>query len=57
MIRKLIKELFVIALAVWLLLVVWELSSSGSVQRFINLEYWFYFLLLLGIYLRLTSKK
>jgi len=55
-IRKIIKELFVISLATWLILVVWELLVAGAVQRFLNLEYWFYFLLILSLYLRLTSR-
>ena len=55
MIRKISKELFIIALVTWLILVVWELLSPGSVHRFINLEFYFYGLLLLSLCLRLTA--
>lgn len=56
MIRKIFKELFIIALVTWLILLVWELLSSGSVHRFINLEFYFYGLLVLSLCLRLTSQ-
>lgn len=57
MIRKIIKELFIVALATWLVLLFWELLSPGSVHRFINLEYWFYGLLILSLILRFSSSS
>lgn len=55
MIRKIIKDFFIVSLTTWLLLVFWELADAGAVQRFINLEYYFYGLLIISLYLRLTS--
>ncbi len=43
--QQIIKDFFNTALITWLLLLVFEFSRAGSVQRFINLEYYFYFLL------------
>ncbi len=44
-----IKDFFRIALIVWIILVLMELFNPGMVVRYISLEYWFYFLLLLYI--------
>jgi hypothetical protein len=44
--RQIYRDFFTVALITWLLLVLVELLDSGAVQRFINLEYWFYFLIL-----------
>lgn len=41
---RIIKDFWNIALGTWLLLLIIEFSRPGRVQRFINLEYWFYFL-------------
>lgn len=53
--KQIIKDFFNTALSTWLLLLVFELSRSGSVQRFVNLEYYFYFLLLVFLIKRLTA--
>lgn len=44
-----IKDFFNVALATWLILVAFEFSKPGMVQRFINLEYWFYILVIIYI--------
>jgi hypothetical protein len=45
----LVKDFFNVALGTWLILVIFELSKPGMVQRFINLEYWFYILVIIYI--------
>ncbi|MCB9802578.1 hypothetical protein H6761_00985 [Candidatus Nomurabacteria bacterium] len=47
--RKIYRDFFTVALCTWLLLVIVEFIDRGSVHRFINLEYWFYFLLLASL--------
>lgn len=44
-VKKIYREFFTVALATWLFLLVVEFIDRGSVHRFINLEYGFYFLL------------
>jgi len=44
-----INDFFKTAFITWLLLVIFELSNPGMVQRFINLEYYFYLLILIFI--------
>ncbi|MBT6691462.1 hypothetical protein HOB10_03985 [Candidatus Parcubacteria bacterium] len=46
---SLVKDFFNIALGTWLILVAFELAKPGMVQRFINLEYWLYALVLIYI--------
>ncbi len=45
--EQIIKDFFNTALITWLFLLIFEFTRAGSVQRFINLEYYFYFLLLI----------
>ena len=56
LIKKIIKDLFIISLVTWLLLVLVEFLRPGTVQRFINLEYWFYLILLLSLLLKFNSR-
>ena len=51
--KQIIQDFFNIALITWFLLLIFELSRSGSVQRFVNLEYYFYFLILVFVVKRL----
>mgnify|MGYP004007413279 CR=1 len=51
-----IKHLFNAALSTWLILLVFELARPGMVQRFINLEYWFFALLILFILIKIFKK-
>ncbi|MDP2812118.1 MAG: hypothetical protein Q8O32_00280 [bacterium] len=44
-----INDFFKTAFVTWLLLVIFELLNPGMVQRFINLEYYFYLLILIFI--------
>ena len=53
---KIVKDLFNISLITWFILVMLELSKNGSVQRFINLEYYLYFLTFLFISYKILSK-
>lgn len=46
--RQIYRDFFGIALLTWLILLGIEFFDRGSVHRFINLEYSFYFLLLLS---------
>lgn len=48
--KKIIQDFFNVAFSTWILLVLYELLSPGAVQRNINLEYYFYFLLLIFIF-------
>jgi hypothetical protein len=48
--KKIIQDFFSVAFGTWLLLLLYELLSPGAVQRYINLEYYFYFLLLIFIF-------
>ncbi len=48
--KIIIKDFFNTAFITWLLLLVYELLSPGAVQRYINLEYYFYFLLLIFVF-------
>ncbi len=50
------KDFFKTAVIVWIFLVLLELSNTGMVQRFINLEIYFYFLILLYIFNKVTTK-
>lgn len=54
-IYKLLKDLFNIALGTWLVLLFLELVNSGMVIRYINLEYYFYILIVLFIINRLEK--
>ena len=51
-----IKNFFNAALSTWLILLGFELARPGMVQRFINLEYWFFALLILFILLKIFKK-
>lgn len=51
--QQIIQDFFNTALILWLIFILLEISRPGSVQRFINLEYYFYFLLLVLLYRRL----
>lgn len=44
-----VKDFFEAALGTWVVLLIFELARPGMVQRFINLEYWFYGLLIIFI--------
>jgi len=50
------KDFFKTALIVWVCLVLLELLNTGMVQRFINLEIYFYFLILLYIFNKVITK-
>ncbi|PLX26123.1 hypothetical protein C0580_00475 [Candidatus Parcubacteria bacterium] len=52
----LIRDFFNICLGTWLSLVLLEIFNPGMVQRHINLEYWFYFLIITFIFYRLVRK-
>ena len=53
---KIVKDLFNISLITWFILVMLELSKNGLVQRFINLEYYLYYLIFLFIIYRILAK-
>ncbi len=48
--KKIIQDFFTVAFITWLVLLIYELLSPGAVQRYINLEYYFYLLLLVFIF-------
>lgn len=50
------KDFFKTALIAWVVLVLLELLNTGMVQRFINLEIYFYFLILLYIFNKVITK-
>jgi hypothetical protein len=52
-----VKDFFEAALGTWVILLIFELARPGMVQRFINLEYWFYALLILFICLFACRSK
>lgn len=47
--RKVYRDFFSTAFFSWVILLGIEFFDRGSVHRFINLEYWFYFLLLASL--------
>lgn len=47
--RKVYREFFTTAFLTWVILLSVEFFDPGSVHRFINLEYWFYFLVLTSL--------
>ena len=51
-----IKDFFNAALCTWLVLLIFELARPGMVQRFLNLEYWFFGLLILFILLKIFKE-
>lgn len=53
--KVIIKDFFNIAFITWLILLVYELLSPGAVQRFVNLEYYFYFLLVIFIFRQIVK--
>ncbi len=53
---RMLKDFWQTALATWLILVLFELLRPGMVQRFINLEYWLYSLIVLYIILRIVDR-
>ena len=53
---KITKDLFNISLVTWIILVILEFIKIGMVQRFINLEYYFYFLLFIFILYKKLEK-
>lgn len=55
-IYKLVYDFWQLAFFTWLVLVIFELLRSGAVQRFINLEYWFYTLIFIYIILRFLKR-
>jgi len=50
------KDFFKTALITWLFLVFMELVNAGMVQRLINLEIYFYFLLFVYIFNRIIDR-
>lgn len=48
--KIIIQDFFNTAFGLWLVLLIYELLQPGAVQRYLNLEYYFYFLLLLFIF-------
>ena len=54
--RIIIKDLFIFSLITWLFLLFLEFSRPGTVHRFVNLEYGFYFLLLLSLIIKLVNR-
>lgn len=52
---KLVKEFFRVALVVWLILLFLELINPGMVVRFVNLEYYFYALVIIFVITRLEK--
>lgn len=44
-----LKDFRQVATLTWLVLVIYELYQAGAVQRFVNLEYYFYFLFFLWL--------
>lgn len=55
-IRAISQDFFKTALAVWVILVIMELLNSGMVQRFINLEIYFYILILVYIFNKIIDR-
>lgn len=51
-----IRDFFNVSLGTWVILVLLEVFNPGMVQRYINLEYWFYFLVIIFIFYRLVRK-
>ena len=56
LIYKIIKDLFNISLITYLILIILEFMKVGLVQRFINLEYYLYYLIFLFITYRILAK-
>lgn len=50
------KDFFKTALITWLFLVFMELVNTGMVQRFLNLEIYFYFLLIFYIFIKIIDR-
>ena len=48
-----LKDFFQAALLTWIVLVILELLNPGMVHRFINLEFYFYGLIIIYIFYRL----
>jgi len=53
---RIIKDLFNISLITYLILIILEFMKVGLVQRFINLEYYLYYLIFLFIIYRILAK-
>ncbi len=53
---RIIKDLFNISLITYLILIILEFMKVGLVQRFINLEYYLYYLIVLFIIYRILPK-
>jgi len=52
----LVRDFFNISLGTWVILLVLEIFNPGMVQRYLNLEYYFYFLLIIFIIYRTVRK-
>lgn len=50
------RDFFKTTLITWLILVFLELINAGMVQRFINLEIYFYFLVLVYIFNKIIDR-
>jgi hypothetical protein len=50
------KDFFRVSFITWLVLVFLELINAGMVQRFINLEIYFYFLILIYIFNKVIDR-
>ncbi len=48
--KVIIKDFFNTAFLTWVFLLFYELLDPGAVQRYLNLEYYFYFLLIIFIF-------
>ena len=51
-----VKDFFEAALGTWIVLLLFELARPGMVQRFINIEYWFYGLIIIFIFLKIFKE-
>jgi hypothetical protein len=50
------RDFFRVSLSLWLVLALFELLNTGMVQRFINLEIYFYILVILYILNRIIDR-
>ncbi len=57
LVYKIIKDFWQTAFLTWLILLILEMFKAGMVQRFINLEYYFYFLFLFYLAILFIKEK
>ena len=53
--KSAINDLFKTSLFLWLFLLLLEFWRPGTVHRFVNLEYYFYFLLLFSLIIKFVN--